>query len=283
MRSRTLANPFEEWMHWEARFDSVISRICHSYSQGGMNKESQVKKRVLLHHFGSPFVLAPLLLGATSFAAAWAFDWKSASIAAFAGIAGLLAAGGIFLTRLVLRGEATAAQVLQELDDEAIADRERKLDQLERDLETSDDDPRPEKALRDLRALIGDLKESPLDSQSHQLAIMVPLHASLMGVFEHCVELLKQTILLWQMASRLSTAAARQPILAQREAILADIQKSVEQVSHTLIDLKKMRTTEISSHRLRQMQKELDRNLSIAQRTDDRVNQMMRENERSIH
>ena len=254
-----------------------LQRYSSRYRDEPMMKDQQVRKQVFVRHLGSPLVLAPLLLGMTSLTAAWAFDWKTASIATFAGVAGLLASGGIFLTRLILGGEQTAANVIREMEAETIARDEERLDRLEQALESSDNDPRPEKALRDLRALVDALKESAQNPKSHHLATLVEIHAQVNELFEHCVELLEQTIQLWQTAASLNTPAAQHPILQQRERLIEEIQQSVEQVSHTLVGLKQLSGTEISSDRLKQMRAELDQSLNVARNVEARVNRMMRE------
>ncbi len=239
----------------------------------------QIRKRMLLHHLGSPLVLTPFLLGVTSLAAAWAFQWKAAGIAIFAGLAGLIGAGGILLTRLLLGGENTAARILQELEANEVARKEQKLDQLERRLESSDDDPRPEKALRDLRALVSVFQESSLQSTGHQLTSLVDIHARVIELFNHCVELLEQTIQLWETAAALHTPAARKPILNQRETIIDDIQGSVQQLSTALVGLKQLGAGNVSTDRLKQMRGELDQSLKIAKTAETRVNQWIRESQ----
>ena len=253
------------------------------HRETGMIDEQQVQKQVLVRHLGSPLVMAPMLLGVTSLAAAWAFDWRSAGIAAFAGIAGILASGGIFLTRLILGGKDTASSIIQEHEAASISAREKDLDRLERELESSDNDPRPEKALRDLRSLVSVLRESTEAPQGHHLATMVDIHARVTELFEHCVELLEQTIQLWQTAAKLNTPSARKPILDQREAIIDEIQQSVQQVSNTLIGLKQLSRTESSTNRLKEMRAELDQSLHVARSVEERVNQMMQESKHSIH
>ncbi len=107
----------------------VTSRDTQEYSAENCQRDAemiddhQVKKQVFIRHLGSPLVMAPMLMGVTSLAAAWAFDWKTAGLAAFAGITGILASGGIFLTRLILNGQKTATKVIQEHESERIQKR----------------------------------------------------------------------------------------------------------------------------------------------------------------
>ncbi|MCS1408671.1 MAG: hypothetical protein M2R45_01847 [Verrucomicrobia subdivision 3 bacterium] len=296
MQEQAQPQPLEitaSWVIFESCFDllpvpqqspsknPVLERRAHGYFRERpdetMIDNRQIRNQVLLRHIGSPLVLAPFLFGITSLTAAWAFDWKAASIAAFAGLAGIIGAGGIFLTRLILGGEKTAAQVIQEMEADELAHKERELDQLERRLESSDNDPRPEKSLQDLRALIKVFQETRNDATSHQLTTMVDIHAKVTELFDHCVELLEQTIQLWETATSLNTEAARKPILEQRETIVEDIQASVQQLSTTLVGLKQLGTAEASTGRLRQMRDELDQSLKVARNIEARVDKWMRE------
>ena len=241
----------------------------------------QIRKRLLLRHLSSPIVLAPFLFGVTMLAGAWTFvEWKAAGLAAFAGLAGLVGAGGVFLTKLFLGSEKASAQIFQEMESDEIARKERELDQLERWLESSDDDPRPEKALRDLRALVRVFQENKVRSgKSHQLASLMDIHSRVIELFDHCVELLEQTIQLWETAASLHTPAARKPILSQRETIIDDVQGSVRQLSAALVGLKQFGAGNASTDRLKQMRGELDQSLKIAKTVETRVNEWMRESQ----
>ena len=137
----------------------------------------QIRKRLLLRHLSSPLVLAPFLLGVTMLAAAWTFEWKAAGLAAFVGLAGVVGGAGVFLTKLFLGSDNAATQIFQEMEADEVARKARDLDQLERRLESSDEDPRPEKALRDLRALVQVFQENKLRSgKNHQLASLMDIH-----------------------------------------------------------------------------------------------------------
>ena len=266
--------------------NSILQSVPRGYSSGRSLREikmidnRQIRKRLMLRHLSSPLVLAPFLFGVTMLAAAWAFEWKAAGLVAFFGLSGLVGAAGIFLTKLFLGGEKEAAQILQEMESNEIARKEQDLDQLERRLESSDEDPRPEKALRDLRSLVRIFQENKLESgKSHQLASLIDIHTRVIELFDHCVELLEQTIPLWETAAALHTPAARKPILAQRETIIDDIQGSVRQLSAALVGLKQFGAGDASTDRLKQMRSELDQSLKIAKTVETRVNEWMRESQ----
>ena len=213
-------------------------------------------------------------------AAAWTFEWEAAGLVAFAGLAGVVGAAGIFLTKLFLGNDNAATQIFQEMEADEVARKEQDLDQLERRLESSDDDPRPEKALRDLRSLVRVFQENKLRSgKSHQLASLMDIHTRVIELFDHCVELLEQTIQLWETASSLHTPAGRKPIMDQRETIIDDIQSSVRQLSAALVGLKQFGAGSASTDRLKQMRSELDQSLKIAKTVETRVNKWMRESQ----
>ena len=73
------------------------------YAGTRRDETADVRQRVLLRMLGHPLVLAPGILGATALAACWAAGFK-VDMGLFAGLAGLLASAGVFVTRLVLDG-----------------------------------------------------------------------------------------------------------------------------------------------------------------------------------
>ncbi len=236
-----------------------------------MIDKRQIRRNLLLRHLESPWVLVPFVLGASSLAAALALDGRSAALAAFAGIAGLAASAGLFLTRLLLQDDAEASRVIQDLEEQEIAQREQELDRLEGELESSDDDPRPEKALRDLRSLVGAFRDSIHTAPSHHLSTVVDIHGQVMQLFNHSVQLLAQTIHLWRTAGSLSTDAARSPILERRESIISEIESGVRQLSHALVRLKELEAGQAAGERLQRMREELDQSLSVARSVEERV------------
>src|SRR5688572_29126104 len=118
-----------------------------------MLDEKSLKRRVFLRLLGSPFTVLPFMLGMTAMTAGWVLDWRPA-VALFTGAAGALCAAGAFVTRLMVSGESVARGVATEVEQEEQQARQRALDDLDTKLRIADKDPRPENALRDLRALV---------------------------------------------------------------------------------------------------------------------------------
>ena len=235
-----------------------------------VNKD-EIRQRVFLRLAASPLVLGPVVLGFTSMVSAWAFDFRQAGLFVFGGIAGMLIGAGSFVSKLLLSGNKEAHKVLTEVEKEKFENRQKSLDELERALERSDNDPRPEEALGDLRTLVDTFQSIEKDSSSGQWAIMVDVRLQVESLFAHCVRLIEQTHHLRLTADKLSTEAARHPVLEQRELIIHEIQACVKQLSHSLVSLQKLGHVQASTHDLQQMRRELDSSLEVARKVEERM------------
>ncbi|MBN2505457.1 MAG: hypothetical protein JXQ71_02060 [Verrucomicrobia bacterium] len=241
-----------------------------------MLDEPTLKRKVLLRLLGSPGTVAPLMLGLTAMTASWALNWQPA-LGLFAGLAGTLLAAGSFMTRLLLRGDKVAERVLRDTAQSRQTRRQRALDELDRRLATADKDPRPETALRDLRALVNAFEDYSRRDLSFTTGIAIEVQARTGLLFDQCVDSLKQTDQLWQIARNLRSPAARQPILKQREQLIADVQASARQLSDTLVALQRLGAGEGSSPQLARLRDELDQSLAAARAAEHRVQNLVRE------
>jgi hypothetical protein len=216
------------------------------------------------------------MLGMTTMTASWALDWKP-GVGLFSGIAGGLCALGAFFTRLFIGGEEVTRRVAAELEREEQVARQKALDELDKKLTTSDKDPRPETALRDLRALVKALEEGTSDYNRFNAAVVVEIHSRVGQLFDHCVESLRQTDRLWQTAQQLHTASARKPILDQRERIVGEVQASIKQLSDTLVAIQALGADEPADRQLSRLRDELDQSLAVARTVEERVNDLVRD------
>ena len=114
--------------------------------------EGQIRRKVFLRLLGHPLVIAPFMLGVTASTAVWAFNWPTA-LGLFSMFAGALGSAGVYLTRLILDNGRTAGAVVADLQQSELKSAQAALDALDRRLVAADNDPRPETAFRDLRAL----------------------------------------------------------------------------------------------------------------------------------
>lgn len=236
----------------------------------------QIRKKVLLRLLGSPLVVGPFVAGMTALTAVWALGWRG-GFALFAGLAGVLAAAGAFVTQLVLRGESVARRATEEVTREEAETAQRALDDLDRQLTEADNDPRPETALRDLRALLKAFEEAETAANAVHLSTVVELRSRVNQLFEQCVQSIAQTGKLWRTARQLHAPAARQPLLNQRENIIADVQATVKQLSDTLVGVQSLGTGEGSSRELNRLREELDQSLVMAKTVEERVESLLNE------
>ena len=88
-------------------------------------------RRFIVRLASHPWTLLPFLGGITDLLTLWTFNIQSPP-AAFAGLAAVLLSLGVFLTRAVTGSESVAKEVLEEMEQEAIRQRERTLDELDR-------------------------------------------------------------------------------------------------------------------------------------------------------
>ena len=239
-----------------------------------MPDEKQIRRKILLRALGSPLVVGPFLLGMTVLAASWALGFRL-GLGAFAALAGVLAAGGAFVTRLLFRGETLARKVTDELTQGEQQSQQKSLDALDQHLASADDDPRPETALRDLRALLKALDDLEAEADRVHLATVIEIQSRSQQLFDQCVRSLAQTAKLWQTAQKLRTPAARQPLLDQRERLIAAVQSTVKQLSDTLVGLHTLGSSEDSSTEITRLREELDQSLAMAKTVEARVHSLL--------
>jgi len=170
-----------------------------------------------------------------------------------------------------------ATQVTEEVAREEREAAQRLLDDLDQQLAEADKDPRPETALRDLRALVRAFDEAEAASSPAHLPLVVDLRARVQEVFHQGVEAVAQTGKLWQTARQLNSPAARQPLLDQRERLIADVQATVKQLSDTLVGVQSLGTGEGSPRELTRLREELDQSLAVARTVEERVASLLNE------
>jgi hypothetical protein len=243
--------------------------------------EDQIRRRVFLRLLGHPGVIAPFLLGITACTAAWALDWPSA-LAWFALGAGVAGTFGAYLTRLIFDNGRTAQAVITDLQQREQRTLQASLDELDRRLVSSDNDPRPEAALRDLRALVFAFDEFAEKTDSLHAPAVLDVRSRVRQIFDSSVRSLEQTLQLGDTAKILHLPEARQPLLAQRESIIADIQAGIRQLGDTLAALQRLGSGAQSSRELARLREELDQSLQIAGRVEERLNSLLDQTESDI-
>ena len=260
-----------------AQFSSLSDEDrVYSSKQAAMLDEKKLKKKILLRVLGSPVAVLPFMLGVTSITATWALNWNPA-IGLFAGLAGILGACGAALTRLLISGEKITRQVSSELTREEQEAKQKALDELDQQLSSADKDPRPEAALRDLRALLKAFEETQAQASELNFSTAIDIQLMAERMFDQCVQSLDQTSRLWQTAQKLHALAARKPLLDQREKIIADVQAGIKQLSGALVALQTSGSGGGSTAELSRIREELDQSLAVAKVVEERVNSLVKE------
>jgi len=229
-----------------------------------------IKRKMLLRMLTAPATAAPFLAGVTAIVATWAVGLR-ADMGVLAGLAGILAAAGVFFTKLFLGGETYAKQAVEEAQQEARAARERTLDDLDVRL-CKDRDPRTEAALRDLRSLVRAFDDLCAASGTELNALTTSNIASgIHEMFGQCVGSLERSVNLWQTAERLRTRAAKDPILKQREEIIAEVARSISQLGQVLVAIQNLGSGNGAKSDLSRIGEELDQRLAVARQVEQRV------------
>lgn len=239
-----------------------------------MSDDTSLRRRVLLRLLGSPLVVSPALLGATLGAATWAMNWRP-GLGAFALLAGILGSAGMFVTRLLVNGPEIQDAISRELKDQHQNAKETALDDLDRRLATSDRDPRPEAALRDLRALRESFDKLANGADNASLFTVTEVVSQVRELHDRSARSLEQTIQLHEIAARLNTPSARQPILDHRERLIAEVQATVKQLGATLVAIQDLGTSPTAASGLARLRSELDASLQAAARAEARLEAML--------
>ena len=232
--------------------------------------EGQIRRKVFLRLLGHPLVIAPFMLGVTASTAVWAFNWPTA-LGLFSMFAGALGSAGVYLTRLILDNGQTARAVITDLEQRDLQSAQAALDALDRRLVAADNDPRPETALRDLRALVRAVDEYANRTDEMRAPAVIDVRSRVQQIFDSSVRSLEQTLQLGDTAKILQLPEARKPLLEQREKIIADIQAGVKQLGTTLAALQQLGTGAQSARELSRLRDELDQSLAIASRVEERL------------
>lgn len=229
----------------------------------------QIRRRVLVRLLSAPLTLLPFALGVTALAGTWALD-LSPGVGLFAGIAGLALAGGNFLSQLVTRGDRYAREEMERYRREAHIAQERQLDDLDRRLR-ADNDPRTEVALRDLRALEKAFHELSAVDAGVNSRTSIDIVAGVEQLVDRCVASLEESLRLWHTARGLNSAAARKPILRQREQIIVEVGRSIEQLGKILAEMQDLGASSQTPADLARVRAELDQSLELARTVDERM------------
>ena len=226
----------------------------------------ELRRRLLLRLFGSPITLVPAFTGAVAALTPLFFNIDP-GIPLFIGVTGLVAAGASVVIRSLYGRDRISREIVDELEQQSSRNQERALDALQARLE-ADTDPRDERLLGDLRALVRKVsKERDWREQVNVLAAADILRG-MDELFSGCVRSLQRSVELRDLAAEMGTPDARGSLLHERERLIHEVERSLVQLSSFVTQLRTLDT--VSSDigpDLARIQAELDSSLSAARAT----------------
>ena len=235
-----------------------------------------LRQRVLQRLLTSPWTLGPATLGLSAMLGGWAVGTNPA-LNLFVGAAGLAAGLGAAATRWVLGGDRLIDDAAASLRREAAAQGEARFDALDARL-SRDGDARTNKALARLRVLARridpDLAAARADDADPDGATLPPpdLLSTLNRLLDSAFDSLEKSLGLHAASRKLMTAPARAELKRRREALLDEVDLSIQHIAHTLDELQTLSLDrEEPGQRLAELRHELDQSLLVARRVEERM------------
>ncbi len=179
----------------------------------------------------------------------------------------MLAGIGSFLTRLFIGDERVAKKSIADLRQEHEQEQIDKLDELDEELK-KDRDQRTQKMLQDLRALVRNFKDSSYDDNLNASSLL-DITSGVEDLFVEGVKMLRKSLDFCRTARDINDRSTREAILAQREEVLDDVQKSIDQLGKLLTDIQKMDVEDDSQQE--QIRQELRDSFEIAKRVKEQM------------
>jgi hypothetical protein len=224
----------------------------------------EVKKKVLLDLFVSPWTVLPVAGGISAWLLSWAVDGSAALNVA--GLVGVLGGLGMLATRLIFGLEEITHDAYAYLHERTRQEQEAALDDLDRRL-SSDNDDRTQACLRELRQLYQlfqeQVTEGRISGSTHRILDQVE------RMFRACVAQLEKSYELWNAAQPLS-GTARKSLLKQRDEVVAEVVETIRHLGRTVEQLHAFRRDENASE-LARLREELDDTLRVARRAEQRI------------
>ncbi|MCO6046450.1 hypothetical protein NG895_21335 [Aeoliella sp. ICT_H6.2] len=220
-----------------------------------------VKKKVLLDLFVSPWTVVPIVGGLSAFLLSWGMDGSTALN--LVGLAGVLAGLGIQASRLIFGIEELTEKAHGYLTEQERREQELRLDALAERL-GQDDDPRSEECLRRLRKLYASLETLPPTGSTATL-----FREKVDKLFRAAVRQLEKSLELWEKANRLPGQTGR-PLLAERKNAIDEVVLTVNHLARTVEQFHAFQLQD-SDDELAKLREELDRTIEVARKADEYI------------
>jgi hypothetical protein len=213
--------------------------------------------------------LAPFLAGMTLTIGAWARHPEPGLYMA-SGVILMLLSAGIYLNRLILGWNDRQERILTAWRVTVEKARDQELDALYRELQ-QDGDPRTETLLKDLRTLTKAIMSAQSGSPASAALDIV---SDVDALFQRSVDYLKESLDLWRTAEQVNREPIRAQLRSQREVLIAEVEKSLENLGDVLGGLKRVAVSSGSNPQLADLRDELKARLRIAEEVEQRMSAM---------
>ncbi len=221
----------------------------------------EVKKKVLLDLFVSPWTIVPIVGGLSAWLVSWGVDGNT--VLNMIGLGGVLAGMGIQASRLIFGIEDLTEKAHGYLTEKEQRERDRQLDELALKLQ-QDDDPRSEECLRRLRTLYASLEEEPPANHT-----AITFRQNVDKLFRAAVRQLERSLELWEKAQRLPGPTGR-PLLAERKNAIDEVVVTVNHLARTVEQYHAFQLKD-SDDELAKLREELDQTIEAARRADEYI------------
>jgi hypothetical protein len=229
---------------------------------------ARLRKRVWLQLASAPLTVLPAVAGATALLAAWGVDAGSGWLA-FLGVSGLLASVGSLATQCIFYLDEHTRRAFASLEAEALAEQERKLDNLYRRLR-KDDDPRDDELLKQLRSLYRTFQQDTEWVKRMRQQSAVEIASQVEKLFQASIISLQRSLDLARAADRMATDDGRRTALLSRDRLLSEVQESIAQMAKTIDGVQSL-GLERNGDDLARIRRELDESLNVARRVEERL------------
>ena len=230
--------------------------------------KKEIIKRILLEPLDW-ITLSPFVIGLTLGMGVWALALEP-GITLAASVILLLISAGVYLNRLIFGWNNNYEQIVTEFREKMEKNRDKDLDKLYRDL-SKDGDARTESLLKDLRTLTKAL----LNEQTDALAVNAfDIISDVDKLFQRSVDYLRESLELWQTAEKMERESIKNELLKQREVLIEEVEKSLENLGNVLGTMKKTAVNAGSKQHLADLRKELNNRLQIAEDVEKKISAM---------
>jgi hypothetical protein len=220
----------------------------------------------------TPMVVLPAIAGAGAVLLGLVLGQPAGSLT-FLGAVGLLIAGGMAATRLILRSEELARSVHEAAVEDAHEEHEDYLRRLARQLRRDRDD-RTGEILRRLHHVHERFREDDVLSRAAESAVLLEIREKIEQLYWSCLRSLERSLVMWRAAREMSTPETRQAVLDRREKLVVEVQNGIAHLETTIDQLVAKSLQRDDETDMVRVRDELDVGLQVARRVEERMSEL---------